>query len=227
VFVFTLGDFLLAAMETTSTTLKWFLVYMIRHPEIQRKLSEEVQSITGKSSRPIALSDRPTCRYTEALINEILRHSTALPISIFHRAMEDVADFHGYQIPKDTLIIANLFAAHKDPDFWTEPEEFRPERFLSKSKSNANDKNSDHDNDKESSASSSSSGLSSFLPFSAGKRNCIGESIARDQLFLFIANIVQRFEISSSGGKIPTLEGTPAVVWVPKPFEVVFTQRSK
>ena len=112
--------------------------------------------------------------YVEAFIQETLRKSSITPYGIFHSAIEDTT-LGGYTIPKGYWIGANFIGMHHDPQVWDEPMTVKPERWL---RPDGTLIKSDH-----------------FFPFSVGKRMCIGESLARDGVFLFLTNIFQRFEI--------------------------------
>src|SRR5690348_3513510 len=173
--LFAVFDLFLAGAETTSTTLTWIFLYMARHPHIQEKLAEEIQRVVGNSRLP-SLTDRPEMPYTEAVIHEVMRKVTLVPISVFHSTMEDV-EFHGYQIPKETIVMINLYEVHNNIGLWGDPENFRPERFLSKDGTKFERREG-------------------FVPFSTGKRVCLGETLARDELFLFTSALFQAFEVS-------------------------------
>ncbi|CAG7724125.1 unnamed protein product [Allacma fusca] len=149
------------------------------------------------------LSDRPFMKYTEAVLNEVMRFSSMFPLSLFHSATEDV-EFHGYHIPKDTIIMPNLYCAHFGERVWGDPQNFRPERFLDV---NGNIKKFD-----------------SFIPFSTGKRVCLGESLARDELFLFSTHLFQKFNVMPNN-TLPNLEPSVGVVLIPRPFEVLLKLR--
>lgn len=95
--------------------------------------------------------------YTEAVLQEVLRFSAMVPLGVTHKALREV-EFHGFTIPKGTLIFANLYWAMHDPKIWGDPETFRPERFLSEDGKSV----LKHE---------------ALLPFSTGKRVCLGEEI--------------------------------------------------
>jgi cytochrome P450 len=200
----TLMDMFSAATETTSTTLSWMLAYLIHHKEVQEKLQDEIDCVVGKRRHP-SLTDRSSMPYTEAVIHEVLRFSSIIPFGIFHATTEDV-NFHGFFIPKDTMIIPNYYSAHFDEAAWGDPENFRPERFIDeygKFKKNEN-----------------------LLAFSTGKRVCLGEGLARDELFLFTVNLFQTFT-ATAAGKLPDLEPHVGFTLSPKPFKVNFTKRNE
>lgn len=112
---------------------------------------------------------------------EILRMSSIAPISLPHRTVENVV-FHGYQIPKNTIIIPDLYGIHYDEAIWNDPKNFRPERFL----------NEDGTVNRRQDV---------LMPFSIGRRSCIGDGLAQDQLFLFLTAIIQKYFIKPNPTK--------------------------
>ncbi|XP_021956868.1 methyl farnesoate epoxidase [Folsomia candida] len=200
-----LGDLYFAGSDTTSSTLSWMMIYLSKFPNVQKKFQEEIESITG-NTRPTAVSDRPNMPYTEALIAETLRFSSITPQGVQHRAMKD-HEYKGYLIPKDTVIMANVYHIHFDPKVWGDPENFRPERFLSPDGKTFKK----HD---------------ALIPFSTGRRQCLGETLARDSLFLFSTNIAQRFDIVfDKNGPDHGFESQLAFILTPKPFNVIYKDR--
>ena len=115
-------------VEDVATTMAWFLAYMAQYPSVQEKLQAEIDEIVGDSRLP-SLADRPVMPYMDAVLHELLRVSSIAPLGVQHKVMKDV-DFHGYRIPKDTMIFANLYAVHHDPTVYKNPGAFLPERFL-------------------------------------------------------------------------------------------------
>jgi cytochrome P450 len=145
--------------------------------------------------------------YTEATIMEVMRFSAMVPTGVFHTALEDVK-FHGYTIPKQTIIVSNLYACMRDPKVWGDPDNFRPERFLSEDGKTV----IRHE---------------ALIPFSTGRRVCLGESLAKDELFLFTSSLFQRFRVTPNpeGPKISPLEYISAAVLLPKPHDVIVYDR--
>ena len=92
------------------------------------QVQEEIDSVVGRNRLP-KLTDRPQLPYTDAVIHEVSRMCTVLPLSVPHCASDNTT-IRGFDIPKDTMIVLNLWASHNDPDMWEEPKNFRPERFL-------------------------------------------------------------------------------------------------
>ena len=144
--------------------------------------------------------------YTEAVIAESMRMSCTVPVVGFHRALQDVK-FHGYDIPKGTLLMQNLHYMHHDPKIWGNPEEFQPERFLS----------ADGKSFKKHEA---------LTPFSIGKRACLGETLARDTIFLYFTNLFHRFSIRlADDSKDATMEPAPGFLLAPQDFNVILQDR--
>ena len=141
--------------------------------------------------------------YTEAVINEVLRKSSVVPVGLFHRAVQDET-IEGYFVPKDTSIVANIHAAHHDPQVWGDPENFRPERWIGRD--------------------GKVKRIDDLVAFSAGKRSCIGETVARMELFLFITSIFQSYGIKPVSD-LPPPDGY-GITLAPLPFKCTFTRRS-
>ncbi|XP_051891135.1 cytochrome P450 2D26-like isoform X2 [Pristis pectinata] len=160
-----------AGTETTSTTLNWGLLFMVLHPDVQSQVHEEIDRVIGKERNP-KLEDREEMPFTNAVIHEIQRLGNILPISLPHQTYRDTTVM-GYTIPKGTTIIPNLSSALFDEDVWSTPHQFNPGHFL----------NSDGNFVKP----------EAFIPFSAGHRVCLGERLAKTELFIFFMSMLQRF----------------------------------
>ncbi|KAM4694852.1 cytochrome P450 2K1-like [Discoglossus pictus] len=159
-----------AGMETTSTTIRWCLLFMMKFPDIQEKVQQEIARVVG-SAQP-HYSHRAQMPFTNAVIHETQRFADILPLGVPREATTDV-NFKGYVIPKGTFIIPLLTSVLKDKTQFKHPEEFNPNNFLD---SEGNFKKND-----------------AFMPFSAGRRVCAGETLARMELFIFITSLLQKF----------------------------------
>uniref|UniRef100_A0A8C3XRI8 Steroid 17-alpha-hydroxylase/17,20 lyase n=1 Tax=Chelydra serpentina TaxID=8475 RepID=A0A8C3XRI8_CHESE len=197
----TVADIFGAGVETTNTVLKWAVLYLLHYPEVQRKVQEELDQKIGFERHP-QLSDRQQLPYLEATISEVLRIRPVSPLLLPHVALTD-ASIGEYTIPKGARVIVNLWSLHHDEKEWDTPEEFNPGRFLD-------------DQGKRLFSPSPS-----YLPFGAGIRVCVGEALAKMELFLFLAWILQRFTLKAPPGQpLPTLEGKFGVVLQAQPFKV-------
>ncbi|KAG2461978.1 CP17A lyase, partial [Polypterus senegalus] len=197
----TLADIFGAGVETTSTVMKWMVAYLIHYPEIQKKIQEEMDNIIGLDSRP-TLRDRGRLPYLEATIREVLRIRPVTPLLIPHIAMED-SSIGEYTIPKGARIVINLWSIHHDDNEWPDSDKFDPGRFL----------------DEEGQLILAPS--HNFLPFGLGTRVCVGEALAKMELFLFMSWLLQRFSLSiPEGHSLPDLQGKFGVVLQPNKFMV-------
>ncbi|KAL4639974.1 steroid 17-alpha-hydroxylase/17,20 lyase [Arapaima gigas] len=197
----TVGDIFGAGVETTTTVLKWSIAYLIHHPEVQKKIQDELDSKIGMQRHP-QLSDRGKLPYLEATIREVLRIRPVSPLLIPHVALTNTS-IGNYMVHKGARVIINLWSLHHDEKEWKNPEKFDPERFL------------DED------GNSLSSPSASYLPFGAGIRVCLGEALAKMELFLFLSWILQRFTVEVSPGEpLPDLQGKFGVVLQPQRYKV-------
>ncbi|XP_019134716.2 cytochrome P450 2J6 [Larimichthys crocea] len=192
-----------AGTETTTTTLHWGLLYMIHYPHIQERVQAEIDKVVGSSRQP-SLADRENMPYTDAVIHEIQRMANIIPLNVVHMASKDTK-LNEYTIPKGTIIMATLDSVLHDESMWETPHSFNPQHFLDQ---DGKFRNRD-----------------AFLPFSAGKRVCLGEKLARTELFLFFTSLLQRFSFSPSAGEQPSLESSFGSIRAPKPYSLCAVQR--
>ncbi|KAJ8377947.1 hypothetical protein AAFF_G00250100 [Aldrovandia affinis] len=185
-------------VETTAAWLCWTVAFLLHRPEVQYSVYSEMCTVLD--TRYPQYSDRPKLPCLSALISEVLRLRPVAPLAVPHRATRD-SSIAGYCIRKDTIIIPNLYGAHHDPAIWTDPYTFKPERFLD----------------------GGGASTRPLLPFGGGARLCLGESIAKMELFLFTAYLLRDFQFLPSGNKesFPDLTGVASVVLKVKPFRVI------
>ncbi|XP_077668511.1 cytochrome P450 2K4-like isoform X3 [Eretmochelys imbricata] len=195
-----------AGMETTSTTLRWGLLLMMKYPQIQSKVQEEIARVIG-SAQP-RIEHRTKMPYTDAVVHEIQRFANILPMNLPHETTEDVT-LKGYFIPKGTYIIPLLASVLQDESQWKKPDKFNPEHFLDSQGKFVKKE--------------------AFMPFSAGRRICAGENLAKMELFLFFTSLLQRFIFHPPPGVTSSdLDLTPAVGFTtpPMPHKVCAEPRS-
>ncbi|XP_069092217.1 cytochrome P450 2K1-like isoform X1 [Pleurodeles waltl] len=193
-----------AGMETTSTSLRWGMLLMMKYPDIQRKVQEEIERVLG--SAQARYEHRMRMPYTNAVIHEIQRFANILPMSIPHETATDVT-FKGYFIPKGTAITVLLSSVLQDEAHFEKPNEFYPQHFLD--------------------SEGKFLKKEAFMPFSAGRRICAGETLARMELFIFFTSLLQKFTFRLPPG-VTDVDVTPAegFTLMPNPHMICAVARS-
>ncbi|XP_075043042.1 cytochrome P450 2G1-like [Mixophyes fleayi] len=194
-----------AGVETVGTTLNYSLLILLKYPDVLAKVYEEIDHVIGRNHSP-TIQDRNYMPYTEAMIHEMQRFIDLIPMGVPRKTLKEVK-LNGYTLPKDTNIYPMLTSVLKDPTCFKYPTEFNPENFLNErgefQKNNA------------------------FMPLAAGKRICLGESLVRMELFLFLTTILQNFNLKSPV-PVEELDITPNVSGLanfPKPYKIAFIPR--
>ncbi|CAN6559225.1 unnamed protein product [Malus baccata var. baccata] len=171
-----------AAIETTLWSIEWGIAELVNHPEIQKKLRDELDAVLGRGVQ-ITEPDVQKLPYLQAVIKETLRLRMAIPLLVPHMNLQD-AKLGGFDIPAESKILVNAWWLANNPALWKKPEEFRPERFLeeeSKVEANGNDFR--------------------YLPFGVGRRSCPGIILALPILGITIGRLVQNFELLPPPGQ--------------------------
>uniref|UniRef100_UPI0037E7617D cytochrome P450 2J2-like n=1 Tax=Semicossyphus pulcher TaxID=241346 RepID=UPI0037E7617D len=196
-------DLFVAGSETTSTTLRWAFLYMAKYPEIQAKVQAEIDNVIGQSRQP-SMEDRANLPYTDAVIHEVQRMGNIVPLSLPHMTNKDV-QLGGYTVPKGVTIIPNLTSVLYDKNEWETPLTFNPRHFLNEEGKFVK--------------------KAAFIPFSSGKRLCLGENLARMELFLFFTSFMQYFTFSMPAGVEPVMDYIFGVTLAPSQYEICATSR--
>ncbi|XP_075772871.1 cytochrome P450 2H2-like isoform X1 [Pelodiscus sinensis] len=187
-----------AGTVSVSHTLCFGLLVLLKYPEIEAKVHEEIDRVIGRSRSP-GMADRSQMPYTDAVVHEIQRFLALAPIGFPHAVARDV-HLKEYVIPKGTTIFPVLKSVLYDSREFPNPEQFNPGHFLDE---NGAFKKSDF-----------------FMPFSAGKRICLGEGLARMELFLILTAILQNFTLKPvvEPKDIDIIPATSSVSNHPKPY---------
>ena len=154
----TMEDMFSAGYETTSTTLRWAIAYLVHHPQWQTEIQNQLDEVVGRDRMP-GLDDRQHLPLVQATIMEALRLGNVAETALPHYTLKDTS-LAGYRVPKDTVVLVNLMNVHLDPNCWENPNSFNPRRHI--------------DADDQLITNSGN-----FLPFSAGRRVCAGEALAK------------------------------------------------
>uniref|UniRef100_A0A914QJ86 Cytochrome P450 n=1 Tax=Panagrolaimus davidi TaxID=227884 RepID=A0A914QJ86_9BILA len=189
-------DMWLAGQETTSNTLAWMILYLMTNSEIQSKLHQELDKQIG-SDRLITLDDKMDLNYLNAIIAETQRYCNLIPNNIPHRLTEDF-EFHGFHLEANTMVISQIGAVLTNEKIFPEATKFKPERFI--------DENGKFQTKPE------------LIPFGVGKRACLGEGLARLELYLFAANLFNHFKIATIPSNPPNMTPIIGGTKMPEPF---------
>ncbi|KAL4587283.1 hypothetical protein LXL04_000151 [Taraxacum kok-saghyz] len=203
----TCQQLLIAGLDTTSGTLTWALALLLKNPQTLKIAQDEIDEHVGRE-RPVDESDMKKLVYLNAVIKETLRLYPAAPLLVPHESMENCI-VGGYQIPKGTRLLVNLYKMHRDPNIWEDPLEFRPERFL------VIDKHIDfRGNHYE------------LLPFGSGRRICPGINFSVQAVSLILASLIQQFVLKNSSDEpIDMSESSGLTIWKTTPLEVLLAPR--
>lgn len=202
-----LADTFGAGIDTVSTVLCWAMRLILSAPGIQDDLRAELNREIGTDRLP-TLQDRANLPLLQATVLEVLRKSTVVPLAIPHYTTED-STVAGYCVPKGTTVLANLWAVNHDPDYFHQPEIFDPYRFL----------------DEEGQLLLNQQTV--FLPFSTGGRRCLGATLVKAELFMFLGCLLQRLHFQLPTNSEPlNLNGTYGLTLRPHPFKVKVKART-
>ncbi|XP_061599415.1 cytochrome P450 1B1-like [Cololabis saira] len=168
----TVADLLGAGMDTVSTALHWIVLLLAKHPDVQARLHELVDRVVGRDRLP-SVEDRIHLPYLDAFIYETMRFTSFVPVTIPHSTTSDVT-VGGLNIPKDTVVFINQWSVNQDPLRWKDPHVFDPSRFM--------DENGCLDKDL----------TNNVMIFSAGKRRCIGDQVAKVEIYLLFAILLHQ-----------------------------------
>jgi cytochrome P450 len=160
----------LAGYESTATAVSWALLLLSQHPDIDRKLQQEVDDCLG--GRIPAMEDIPKLIYTRMVIDEAIRLYPSFPM--YFRTSRGPDQLGPYTIPGEASIVISPYATHHSPEYWDEPQRFDPERFAPANMSPAIKR--------------------AYYPFGQGKRICIGRDFALTEATAVLSMIAQRFD---------------------------------
>ncbi|ETN60006.1 cytochrome P450 [Anopheles darlingi] len=199
-----IADLFSAGMETIKTTLLWLNVFMLRHPDAMKRVQDELDQVVGRNRLP-KIEDVPYLPITETTILEVMRISSIVPLATTHSPKSDVV-INGYTIPAGSYVVPLINSVHMDPNLWDKPDEFNPSRFLD---AEGNVHKPDF-----------------FIPFGVGRRRCLGDVLARMELFLFFASIMHSYTIVLPENEpLPSLKGIIGVTISPQAFRVKLIPR--
>ncbi|XP_072024455.1 cytochrome P450 2U1-like [Amphiura filiformis] len=193
-----------AGTESSASTMGWLMLHMMEYPEVQTRVHQELDAVVGRNRMP-RMSDKPDLVYTHATILEVQRIQSIGPLGFPHLSSQktSIGDF---EIPAGTIVVPNVWAIDHDPDVWPDPWRFDPNRFISEDGGIFREEE--------------------VIPFSLGRRVCLGENLAKMELFLFFSHLLHQFTIKKVD-KMTKLDfkGVVGSTYSPRPFEMIADKR--
>ncbi|XP_065301003.1 cytochrome P450 4C1-like isoform X1 [Dermacentor albipictus] len=197
--------FMFEGHDTTAVAICWSLYMIGLHQDHQRNMHKELDSVLGNDTeKDVTTEHMKELKYLECVIKECQRLFPSVPII----GRESVEDFKlgDHIIPKGTTIDVFIYALHRDPEVFPDPERFDPSRFLPENISNRHSH--------------------AFIPFSAGSRNCIGQRFAAMELKIILATILWNFNVVALDHRDKLLLSSDLVLRAAGGIRLSFTPRS-
>ncbi|PON49934.1 Cytochrome P450, E-class, group I [Parasponia andersonii] len=193
---------LLAGTDTTAVMLEWAMSNLLNHPHVLKKARAELDSQVGQQQL-VDESDLSKLPYLQCIISETLRLYPAGPLLVPHYSSNDCT-IGGYDVPRDTMLLVNAWAIHRDPKLWEDAESFKPERFENNGESEGY----------------------KLMPFGLGRRACPGIGLAQRVLGLTLGSLIQCSEWERvSEEKIDMAEGKGLTMPKAVPLEAMCKAR--
>ncbi|KAJ7989079.1 hypothetical protein DPEC_G00315820 [Dallia pectoralis] len=196
----TVSDLIGAGLDTVSTCLHWIILLLAKHPHVQVRVQEQIDDVVGRDRLP-NMDDKASLAYLDAVIYETMRYTSFVPLTIPHSTTSDVT-IEGLHIPKDTVVFINQWSVNHDPLKWRDPHIFDPSRFLCE--------NGLLDKDL----------TNSVMIFSTGKRRCIGDKIAKVEVFLFSAILIHQCTVENNSNQDFSLDCTYGLSLKPANYKI-------
>lgn len=169
------NTFMFAGHDTTTSGISFLLYNIALHPEVQEKIVEEIKYVLGMDPKKFfTFGDLKNMTYLECVIKESLRLFT--PVPMIARYFPEEVELKCVRIPAKSNVVINAFCMGKDPTLYPDPDTFNPERFLEDETEGRNPY--------------------SYIPFSAGPRNCIGQKFAMAEMKTLVVRLLQKYRIS-------------------------------
>ncbi|XP_077223748.1 carnosic acid synthase-like [Tasmannia lanceolata] len=169
-------DLLIGGTDTTSTMVAWSIGELLKHPDMMRKVQEELEQVVGKNNI-VEESHLHELHYLDAVMKETHRLHPAIPFLV-PRSPSKTSVVGGYIVPKGSKVLVNVWVIHRDPKIWKDPLVFKPERFLTEEFKKCDIRGTDH----------------RFIPFGSGRRTCIGLPLAERMYPYLLASLVHSFD---------------------------------
>ncbi|KAK6046258.1 hypothetical protein COOONC_16238 [Cooperia oncophora] len=185
-------------METVVVALRFCFLYLLNYPHLQQKIHKEVDDTIGPE-KDVTMEDQKFLPYTCAFLQEIYRAGYVLHVNFPRVTLKDVNCEGGYKLRCGTRVIPQFPSVHMDETIYPRPELVIPERHLKHGQFIRDDR---------------------ITPFSVGKRACLGENLARMEMFMFFTSLMQKFRFEPEGLYPPALETQISALRAPVPYKI-------
>lgn len=193
---------LMAGTDTTINTMEWALSLLLNHPEELKRAQIEIDNYIPKG-RLLCESDLPHLPYLRCIINEVMRLYPVVPLLAPHESSAECR-VGGFRIPAGTTLMVNVWAIHRDPNIWEDPEKFKPKRFKGIM---------------ETVGAGTKDGFF-LMPFGYGRRSCPGDGLGMRVIGLTLGSLIQCFELARVGNEMVDMsEGVSFTLQKAKPLQ--------
>ncbi|KAJ1693219.1 hypothetical protein LUZ63_009917 [Rhynchospora breviuscula] len=207
------AEFLTGGTDTTATSLQWIMANLVKQPDIQQKLWNEIEQVVGNDSDEVKEDDLQKMAYLKAVVLEGLRRHPPGHFVLPHTVSQD-SELNGYHIPKNAPINVLVAGIGCDGSIWSDPFDYRPERFMEGGEGEGVDLTGTKE--------------IKMMPFGAGRRICPGMALALMHLEYFVANLVKEFEWKEiDEEKVDLAEKLEFTVVMKKPLKAYIVPRRK
>ncbi|KAH6976171.1 cytochrome P450 [Ilyonectria robusta] len=190
-------------LDTVTTQVAWFIAYLSQHPEIQDKAETEIRKFYDVTQPMCDVDDDQKCQYIVALVKESLRYFTVLRLALPRASIKDVVH-EGITIPKGSVVFLNAWACNMDPAVWSDPENFRPERWFEQPDA-------------------------PLFTYGVGYRMCAGSLLANRELYLIYMRLLNSFRVEKHDNvNVHPVDGNAdptSLVALPKRYRAKFVPR--
>ncbi|XP_033123120.1 cytochrome P450 4C1-like [Anneissia japonica] len=198
--------FMFEGHDTTFSALSWAINIIGNHPGAQAQIHKELDDIFGNDDRPATKEDLSKMNYLERVIKECLRMKP--PVTAIGRQLDEDTMIDGYLVPKNVFLMISLDAIHHNPKHWKDPDKFDPDRFLPENAAVRR--------------------KYAYVPFSAGRRNCIGQRFGMMKIKVILSTLYRRFHLKSlQNGDRETRPVSELVVRPQNGLHINVTRRSR
>ncbi|GJT95963.1 geraniol 8-hydroxylase-like protein [Tanacetum coccineum] len=204
-----LMDIFVGTTDTTSTMAEWTMAELLKNPSMMQKVKDELKEVVGLNNI-VEESHLSNLRYLDAVVKETFRLHPPLPLLV-GRCPSESCNVAGYTVPKGANVYVNVWAIHRDPQYWENPLEFNPNRFLSVDDGTTKiDYNGSNPN---------------FIPFGSGRRRCPGVPLGEKMLVYFLASMLHSFDWTLPNGEHELSDKFGIVLKKNTPLMAIASQR--